>query len=183
LSNSKNKESKIDIAEFEKIFKLYFTQLTAYALKYTKDLDSAKEIVHTVFVNTWEKRVSLKAELNIRSYLYTSVYNRCLNYIRDNKKTVAIDESFANTLPAEAQATLENTELQTRIDAIIESLPNRCRQIFILSRYEELKYSGIAERLNISVKTVEAQMSKALKILRQHLAEFLTLMTILFIWK
>jgi RNA polymerase sigma-70 factor (ECF subfamily) len=172
--------NNINLPEFESMFRDYFGPLCAYAIKYTKDLDTAKEVVHSVFVNIWEKRDKIHKDQNIRSYLYTSVYNRCLNFIRDTKKTVEFEDQYSDTLKHNDPENLEAMELQARIDAAIQSLPDRCREIFVLSRYEDMKYAGIAEKLGISVKTVEVQMSKALKLLRKHLAEFLTIIIILF---
>ena len=169
-----------DLKQFENLFRDYFNPLCVYATKYTKDFDSAKEIVHTVFVNIWEKRETIRKDQNIRSYLYTSVYNRCLNFLRDTKKTVEFEDSHSESLEQRDSGSLETEELQARIDATIQSLPDRCREVFILSRYQELKYAEIAEKLEISIKTVEVQISKALKLLRENLAEFLTIIIILF---
>ena len=174
-------QGKIDLTRFEEIFRMYFSQLCAYAIKYTKDLDSAKEIVHVVFINVWEKRESIRPDQNIRSYLYTSVYNRCLNHLRNSKKTVDLDSSIETIHGQDTTGDLETQELQAKIDAGILTLPDRCREIFILSRYEELKYAAIAEKLGISIKTVEAQMSKALKLLREYLSEFLSIILFIFL--
>jgi RNA polymerase sigma-70 factor, ECF subfamily len=172
---------EMDITQFEMIFKRYFNPLCAYAIKYTRDLDTAKEIVHKVYVNIWEKRESVKPDQNIRSYLFTSVYNRCLNHIRDSKKTVDINQMKEQDGSVGFSGDLEIMELQASIEAGIQSLPDRCREIFILSRYDQLKYLAIAEKLNISVKTVEAQMSKALKLLKIYLTEFLSIILIIFL--
>ena len=77
---------RLDDKAFEQLFRKYFSDLTLFALKYTGDMDSAKEIVHTVFVNLWEKRERVNMDTPLRSYLFTSVYNRCLNYLRDQRK-------------------------------------------------------------------------------------------------
>jgi RNA polymerase sigma-70 factor, ECF subfamily len=120
---------------------------------------------------------SLPANSHHKSYLYTSVRNRCLNYLRDNKKIVRMDALTGEGF--EENSELETGELEEKIKSGIESLPEKCREIFELNRMEGLKYAQIAEKLGISVKTVEAQMTKALSILRQHLGEFLSL---LFFW-
>lgn len=178
MTSEENRMEKEELKDFEGLFRDYFQPLCAYAFKYTKDFDSAKEIVHTVFVKVWEKRTGIDKDQNIRSYLYTSVYNRCLNHIRDSRKTVEFDDYHKETIGQDDPANLEAQELQAKIEAAIQSLPDRCREVFILSRYEELKYAKIAERLEISVKTVEVQISKALKLLREHLADFLTIILI-----
>ena len=136
--------------------------------------DDAKEIVHDVFIKVWEKMDSLPPDVNYKSYLYKSVNNRGLNFIRDRKKLVQLDqiseEKYSSSL-----AEMEEKELERAIELAIHSLPDKCREVFELSRYEGLTYKSIAEKMAVSVKTVEAQMSKALRLLREHLAEFLSL--------
>ena len=138
-------------------------------------MDTAKDIVHNVFVNLWEKRDQLDASTSFKSYLFTAVHNRSLNYIRDQKKFDK-NEFVPETNEAinyESADSLETTELQKKINNAIDSLPEKCREIFLLNRFEELKYQEIADKLNISIKTVETQMSKALKTLREKLGQYL----------
>jgi RNA polymerase sigma-70 factor (ECF subfamily) len=151
-------------------------------MKYVPDKDTSKEIVHTVFVNIWEKREEFDFEKPAKSYLFTAVYNRCMNYIRDQKKFVSHDEPTVITENSENVVNndhLEAAELESRIWKTINSLPEKCREVFILSRFEGKKYADIADSLDISVKTVESQMSKALKVLREQLTDYIHL--ILFI--
>jgi len=137
----------------------------------------AKEIVHEAFLKLWEKRDELDTSKSVKSYLYTTVYNRSLNYIRDNKK---FDKTEGKTELLERSEDWDQTnqmiaaEIEVKIAQTLDSLPEKCRQIFVMSRYEELKYREIADKLDISVKTVETQMSKALKALRKNLAEYMT---------
>ena len=147
-------------------------------MKYVADLDDARNLVHDVFITTWEKFDSLPSDTNYRSYLYTSVRNRCLNHLRDTKKHLTI-EKMAEHNYAEEIRPMEAAELEKEIELGINSLPEKCRMVFEMSRLEGLKYSEIAEKMNISVKTVEAQMSKALSVLREHLKEFLSLIFII----
>ena len=142
-------------------------------MKYVSDLDTAKNLVHEVFINVWQKYESLPSDTNYKSYLYTSIRNRCLNHIRSSKKHVALEDSPEQIQPESGG--LELQELEMQVEMAINSLPEKCRIIFELSRYEELKYAEIAKKLDISVKTVEGQMTKALGILRRELARFLTL--------
>lgn len=166
----------LDESGFEYLFKTYFPSLKHFARKYVPDNDTAKEIAHDVFLNLWEKRNSLDSSSSLKSYLFTSVYNRCMNYIRDQRKFNKDDQVF-NRVEQEKQEIpydhLETMELESRIIEALNNLPARCREIFMLSRFEGISYAEIAERLGLSVKTVETQMSKALKILREKLSEYL----------
>lgn len=167
---------------FEELFKAHFVALTAYALKFIPDQDEAKEIVHMVFVNLWDKKDTVGTDTSLKPYLYRGVHNRCLNYLRDHKKyEKGWDETSFQLQPGMTQQDdlLETEELKARIDKAIQLLPEKCRQIFLLSRMEDLKYKEIADRLNISVKTVEVQIGKALKILREKLIDYLMLVLIL----
>jgi RNA polymerase sigma-70 factor, ECF subfamily len=144
-----------------------------------KDSDAAKDIVQEVFLNLWQKKESIDLSRPVRSYLTSSVRNKCLNYLRDNKKftdTIFESEDIAGDPFEKQHDRLIEEELKKKIKASIDELPAKCREVFIMSRYERLKYSEIAERLQISVKTVETQMSKALQHLRIRLAEFIVIL-------
>ena len=168
---------------FEELFRTHYKPLCAFANKYLKDIDSAKEIVHDVFVRLWEKRDSIDLEKAIKTYLYTSVNNRSLNYIRDNKKFVRDDFLLENTYNndnwKETDKLIE-LDIQEKINATLDALPKKCQKVFRLSRYEDMKYKEIAEHLNISIKTVETHISKALKVLRENLSEYLTYLLIIY---
>ena len=170
--------AKRNTSDFEKLFRELFRPLTAFAFKYIGDVDEAKNIVHDVFINLWEKLPTLADDINQKSYLFTAVRNRSLNVIRDRKKHVILSEATINS-QSEQQTVLEANELEREIAAGIGLLPDKCREVFELSRGEGLKYSEIAQRLGISVKTVEAQMTKALSFLRNHLKDFLTIIFLL----
>ncbi|MCI5057332.1 MAG: sigma-70 family RNA polymerase sigma factor, partial [Flavobacteriales bacterium] len=116
-------------------------------------------------------------------YLFNSVANRCKNWIRDHKKfqnNVELEHLDASS-NEDAQKIMEFEELQTRISNAIQDLPDRTRNIFEMNRFEGLKYQEIADELDVSVKTVEAQMSKALKFLRDKLSDYIKLLIILFL--
>ena len=147
-------------------------------MKYTYDLDDAKNIVHEVFMSLWEKFEGLPEETNFKSYLYTAVRNKSLNFIRDKKKHVMLEDA-EELAPFEENVSMESAELEREIEIGLQLLPEKCREVFELSRQEGLKYAEIAEKLNISIKTVEAQMSKALSILRDHLRDFIILLIFL----
>lgn len=169
---------------FEKLFKEFFIPLTYFTKKYISDTDMSKEIVHSVFVRIWENRNEFDFNKPAKSYLFTSVYNRCMNYLRDNKKMKDFDsessvlEIRTETVPSDQ---IEAAELEFKIKQAIDSLPEKTREIFCLNRFEEKKYSEIAQAKKISVKTVEAQISKALKLLRELLKDYINLL-IFFLW-
>ena len=168
-----------DLRKFEELFKGLFKPLCGFAMKFTRDLDDAKNLVHEVFIQVWEKFDTLPADTNYKSYCYTAVRNRCLNYIRDKKKFVMLSNVEEGTM-TEINTRLETSELELKIEAAIASLPEKCRIVFVLNRIEGMKYAQIAQKLNISIKTVEAQMSKALGVMKEHLREFISL--IFFLW-
>jgi RNA polymerase sigma-70 factor (ECF subfamily) len=168
-----------DLPSYEKLFRELFKPLCGLGIKYVGDPDEARNLVHEVFITVWEKFDTLPPDTNYKSYLFTSVRNRCLNYLRDKKNHLPL-EKMAESKFSEINTQLETAELEKEIEMAINSLPEKCRQVFELNRMEGLKYAEIAEKLGISVKTVEAQMSKALSVLREHLKEFLTLIFFIF---
>ena len=169
-----------NIAQFEKLFRDYFVPLCHFCLKYTSgNLDDAKEIVHKVFIKVWEKYDTFPADANFKSYLYTSVNNHGLNFIRDHKKFVDIADT--HHLQAAEEDSIETKELERSIEQALNMLPVKCREVFEHSRFDGMKYAEIAKKMNISIKTVEAQMSKALRILREHLGDYLLLVWIIYL--
>lgn len=148
-------------------------------MKYVKDTEIAKEIVQGVFYTLWEKRETIDMDRQVNSYLTTAVYSKCTNYLRDNRKFdsgLLNMESLLEVPDYENSDSLVHDELKNKIDAAIALLPEKCRQIFELNRFEGLKYHEIADKLEISVKTVETQMSKALQHMRIQLAEYVTIL-------
>jgi len=166
---------KMDQSSFEELFRTYFTPLMLFARKFLVNEDDAREVVHKVFISLWERREDMDVSSSLKSYLFTSVHNRSLNVIRDRKKFS--DEELPEVAGDwDVSTQIESMELEEKISEAIQSLPEKCRQIFELNRFEGLKYSEIAIQLNISVKTVENQMSKALKILRSKLIHYMTIL-------
>ena len=162
----------------EVLFKEHFEPLCRMATKYIYDFEASKDIVHEVFVAFWQKFDSLPADTQYKSYLYTSVRNKSFNYLRDSKKHLNIVDAEQEKAPDTDQF-MEVKELAAEIDYALNLLPEKCREVFELSRFENMKYGQIATHLNISIKTVEGQMSKALRILREHLKEFMVLLLII----
>ncbi len=151
-------------------------------MEYVKDHDIAREIVQDAFANLWEKRDSIQLDRSPKSYLGTSVRNRCLNYLRDHKKfdrSILEFEGLGAGHDYVEHDHLVVDELKASIEKATNDLPDKCRQVFLKNRVENMKYKEIADELDISVKTVEAQMSKALRIMRDKLSEFITLFLII----
>lgn len=133
------------------------------------DGSTAEDIAQEVFVQVWKKRESLNVNISLKGYLRRAAVNRTLNHLRSKKVEFEQEEAILHVPDREptTQKELEAKDLKKLIDKSINSLPERCRIIFGLSRFEELSYREISESLGISVKTVENQMSKALKIIRR----------------
>ena len=147
-----------------------------------KDFETAKELVQDAFITLWEKRESIDTNRPVKSYLTTIIFNRCQNYLRDNRKFNSDILEIENLLEFSenvASDFLVEAELAGAIKAAIDELPEKCREIFLMNRYENLKYHEIADRLQLSQKTVEAQMSKALQHMRLRLAEYIVSMILL----
>ncbi len=164
--------------DFETLFRSEFKGLCFFAQKYVKDYDTAREIVQDSFINLWEKRATVDSSRSVKSYLTATIHNKCHNYLRDNKKfnTNLLEiENLIEISGISDNDILVEQELHQTIQIAIEALPDKCREIFILNRYENLKYQEIADKLEISIKTVEAQMSKALQHMRLRLAGYLIL--------
>lgn len=168
----RNKEE----AAFATVFNAFYPVLCGYANKYLNDADSAEEIVQDVFVKFWEKCESLAPDSSVKSYLFRSVHNTCLNHLKHLKVRDAYRQYVVNYMENEstyAYGIHEEPELGEKIEAAISTLPPQCQRIFRMSRFDGLKYQEIADSIGISVKTVEVQMGKALRILRDRLKDFI----------
>jgi RNA polymerase sigma-70 factor (ECF subfamily) len=162
-----------DSRAFDSLFRKYYPALCGYAMRMTDgDPDEAEDIVQQVFVKIWEQKDALEIKWTIKAYLYKMVHNRCLNWIRD-KQNRARNLEQRQRLQEETvdHPELVEEELHTQLQSALGQLPPQCRQIFELSRFERLKYQEIADQLALSVKTVEAQMGKALRLMRTHLSD------------
>lgn len=177
--NDFNIQKKIqggDIAEFKLLFEKYYKQLCRYAFGFLKDMDASEDIVQEFFYNFWKNRESSLPKLSLNAYLYQSIRNNSLHYLQH----IAVTQSYADAVvnrdepgvEAEEEAMLEMDELNSAINKTLQQLPERCSRIFRMNRFEGKKYREIAEILSISVKTVEADMGKALQVFRNSLKEF-----------
>ena len=163
-----------DKQEFEKLFRSSYVSLVRYAKRILKDHDTAEEIVQDLFFRLWQDRGNLTIESSLNGYLFRSVHNKSLHFIEHQK----VIDRHAGEIAASADETAEPvteaiyySELQSKVARVLERLPERCSVIFRMSRFEGLKYNEIAEKLSVSLKTVEANMGKALKEFRKALAE------------
>jgi RNA polymerase sigma-70 factor (ECF subfamily) len=165
---------KGDKTEFESLFRSSYVSLVKYARTLIKDQDTAEEIVQDLFVRLWQEKEKIKIESSLNGYLFRSVHNRCLHYIEHQKVIERHAEEISYRQPDKTEDPsdiMQYKDLQARIAGILERLPERCGKIFCMSRFEGLKYSEIAEKLSVSVKTVEASMGRALKEFRKELTE------------
>lgn len=163
---------------FEQLFKNQYPFVCAIVHKYVADKSKVEDIAQELFAELWIKRDQISIHTSVAAYLRRMAVSRALNYLRDTKKynwddldTVSDTPSEATYQPPEAIQRLEAEELQKSLQTAIEKLPEKCRIIFLLSRYDELSYAEIAQSLNISIKTVENQIGKALKYLRLALSD------------
>jgi RNA polymerase sigma-70 factor (ECF subfamily) len=162
---------------YEALFKTYYSELTIHAKRFIYDLEASKEIVQDLFVNIYEKRLNLEINSSLRAYLYKSVQNRCINLINSSKTK----EKYAlyvkqNSVETENQVDREmnNIELEAALHNAISNLPPKCRMIFKMNRFDGLTNGEIALKLDLSKRTVETQITKALKILRNRLQGYMT---------
>ncbi len=170
-----------DEVAFEILFKSFYASLTHFANAYLQDLDEAEEIVQSIFVNIWEKKEHIIIETSFKSYIYQSVKNKCLNYLR-NKKTQSKHLTIIDAKDYEDDHAIESMssdEINQQLYFALEELPPKCKQIFQLSRLEGLKHKDIAEKLDLKVKTIENQIGIALKFLRTKLVDHLYLLVFL----
>jgi len=163
---------KGDIEQFESLFRSSYTSLVNYAKTILKESDTAEEIVQDLFYVLWRDRKKLNITTSLKGYLFKAVYNKSLHHI-EHRKVVHkhIIETKPNTgiNPDDPEEILKYKELHEKIAVIIAKLPERCARIFCMNRFEGLKYAEIADELSISIKTVEANMGKALKKFRNEL--------------
>jgi RNA polymerase sigma-70 factor (ECF subfamily) len=171
----KGKKNKDQLAVFCRLFHDYHAKLHRYAFTIVKEKEVASDIIQAIFINLWENRDSLLAETHIVGYLYKSAYTRSLNALRDNvlrKEKLRELSQRAERTSNDVKEGLAASELSLRIRQIINELPPQCRVVFEKSRMEDKRYAEIASELSISIKTVEAQIGKALKIFREKLQDY-----------
>jgi RNA polymerase sigma-70 factor (ECF subfamily) len=164
-----------DLVAFEKLFKDFYEELCFFANKYLKDMDQSEEVVQDMFFVLWQKRENIRINQSLKAYLYTATKNKSLKVIRsksyEDKYKAHVKSQGLNKVTTPYDE-LNARELDLLIEKTLNSLPERAKKIFKMSREEGLKYQEIANKLSISVKTVEANMGKALKMFRKNLVEY-----------
>jgi len=165
---------------FEAVYNEFFGVLFHLCLHYINDQKASEEIVQDTFLKLWEIRESLNDNSNVKNFLYTITKNNCLNYLRNRKICLKHQEKIKYLEMQFNFEALENLgdylqfeELRKKIDEALAKLPSEINETFKLSRFEELTYKEIAEQQGVSIKTVEARISKALRILRVELKDYL----------
>lgn len=161
---------KNDKAAFSELFNRLYTLLCLFSKRYTNDMTTAKEIVQDIFIYLWENRYGIKINKSIKAYLLQSVRYNSIRRIKNNAKSNILMNEVPDIQDDKSYNDhLEYAELQNQILKAVDSLPEQCQRVFSMNRFEELSYKEIAGLLNISVKTVEAHISKALRIIREFL--------------
>ncbi len=174
--------SEGDETAFEILFRHYYPGLVIYASKFVQDSTEAEEIVQEFFIRLWEKHHTVKLSPTLKSYVFQSVKNSSLNFIRDKKVSLPIIEELIHR---SGSALIFNpdlyvaSELQQKIESAVSNLPVKCREVFLMSRFRNMKNDEIAQELNISKRTVETHISNAIKVLKTELKDFLILLIML----
>jgi RNA polymerase sigma-70 factor (ECF subfamily) len=168
----------------DELFRRHYADLCRVALRFVNNEQEAEDIVQELFVSIWEKRTTQRDDLvSVGPYLRRATRNRSLNFLRDRKRIPVDDGEVPITIPTPNQADfgLEQDELRDQIHGAIDALPERCRLVFVMSKVEDMTHKEIAAALDISPKTVENQMTRAYRYLRQWLSLLLlTTLGILF---
>lgn len=172
-----------DRTSFNRLYEIMYLPLCKYSNSILNDYEQTSELVQEVFIKIWETRERIDEESNFRAYMFQILHNACINHLRHlkvRKRYIDHIAFIANDLFSIDRDELVESELVDRIKITIESLSPKCKEAFEMSRFQGMKYKQIAEVLNISQKTVESHVSKALKILRKNLDEFKVLLLIIF---
>ena len=157
-----------DKLAFRHLFEMYFTPLCRFMHTYINEKVVVEELALDLFVYVWENRKMLQIHLSLKAYLFQSARNRCLNELRKKRQTISLDELDKDVVDTDI-ISLEEDELYQLIQEAVLNLPEKCREVFLFSRNDNLTNKEIAEKMNISVKTVETQITKALKRIKEFL--------------
>lgn len=165
---------------FNKLFLHYYQSLCRYACNIVNDETASEDLVQDLFIHIWENRQQMNIHSSVKAFLYTSIRNRSINFLKSKKARKNNEGSYSESVPEIS----ENIEVETNesleiIEQAVNNLPEKCREIFLLNRQQNMKYHEIATHLSISPKTVENQMGIALKKLREYLHKHLEVLSIL----
>ena len=163
---------------YEELFDKWYEPLCRYAYSILRNMDDAEDVVQKTFCKLWDQRETLNIQSSINSYLYRIVHNDCLNTVHQQTNHKEHNLNYISAFESSTDSVNEHlatSELQAAINKALEALPPQCKRVFEMSRIEQLSYSEIATQLDISTNTVENHISKALKLLRVDLKEFLAL--------
>lgn len=167
-----------DVVVFEGYYKEHFKSFFLIACKYLKDPAQAEEIVNDVFLKIWEDGDGIRIQSSLKSYIYRAVINRCLNVLQKNKREMGHQTDFAFIQDEGYELhQIEENELAVKLYAAIDQLPDQCRKVFEMSRFDELKQQEIADKLGISIKTVKNHITIALRQLSKSILNY----TVLFV--
>lgn len=158
-----------DREAFRYLFDKYFVPLCRFGILYLNDKQEVEQVAIDIFVYLWENSERVDIKLSFKAYLFNSMRNKCLNILRDRKETCTLEE--IGVVSSDEYPFLEIEELTYLIQCAVLSLPEKCREVFQKSRSEHLSYQEIADDMQISVKTVETQISKALKRIKEFLGK------------
>jgi RNA polymerase sigma-70 factor (ECF subfamily) len=163
-----------DAAAFDAVFRSHYPDLVGFAESILRDRAPAEDVAQDVMLELWRRRENVALETSLRAYLFRATRNRALNHIRHQRVVARLEPELPppSHAPVADRAIMEK-ELRIALARAVATLPEKCREVFELSRVQGLKYAEIAVTLEISVKTVEAQMGKALRVLREQLAQWL----------
>lgn len=165
---------KGDKRAYRILFDKYYVRLVSYINTYTKNQDSSKDIVQESFIKLWNNRATIEADASVVSFLHKIAYNIFVDKYRKEKRNQSLLDTLSYEAINESIESEEEVAKTKKIEMVkrsIDELPPRCQEIFKMSKYEGLKYVEIAEALNLSIKTVEAQMGKAFSYIRQKVKE------------
>lgn len=179
-----------DQKALELLFSIYFPRLNDFARNVVKDDVISQDIVQDVFVKVWEKKAEIES-INLEAYLFRLVRNRCIDYIKHlkvvNKRmheiqiTSKYEELYRIDFIGDEPYVLIEQELKLKIEKTIQTLPERCREVFVMSRMNGLKNKEIAERLNINIKNVERHLNRAMRSFRENLSEELPIALVILV--
>lgn len=162
---------------FESVFKDFYAPLCLHARRYLIDSDVAEEVVQDMFFKMWERRDTLAINTSLAAYLFKSITNHALNHIKYQRHAQKYQEFIGfrtdENIAISPHDALVHNDLERQLLGAIKLMPDRRKMIFEMSRLEGLRYNEIAEKLGISIKTVEIQMSKALEFMREKLSDYL----------